>query len=294
MASGDLINASDYNNIRVKVANILGTGSGQTGYGQTVLSALNEATGDIIGTDEWDNLRNDIINIGLHQTNAQPFLTDVAAGDVITFGSSHPNNQYDTQINSYTTTKFNVSSARIATTAKLTKTYTTAWATALSYTATLTFASANEMRYFFNSGGKIRIASSRSGGTASTQNTDWTNLLAAAGNIDFGANTATTKKVYELTNAYQTIYSALGSGAYSTNEYRIEAKCNVATNSGATATIIDIRVQWIDNHLTGFQDSVDGTLQVDVAELKATGSMLPSGTFTITSGTFTDTAITGS
>jgi hypothetical protein len=38
-AKGDLIRASHFNDIRNKIAPILGTGSGQSGYGQTLSSA---------------------------------------------------------------------------------------------------------------------------------------------------------------------------------------------------------------------------------------------------------------
>ena len=52
-----------------------------------------------------------------------------------------------------------------------------------STTKTFTFASRNQLRYFFNAGGMIRLSWSRTGGTASSQNTSWTDTLTAAGTI---------------------------------------------------------------------------------------------------------------
>ena len=43
IASGSLVEASDYNTIQTKVDSILGTGSGDKGYGQAVSSSQQSA-----------------------------------------------------------------------------------------------------------------------------------------------------------------------------------------------------------------------------------------------------------
>ena len=58
---GTQILAADFVTIQDKVQALLGTGAGNTGYGQTVLSA-DVFTGNQITKAQWDALRYDIIN----------------------------------------------------------------------------------------------------------------------------------------------------------------------------------------------------------------------------------------
>jgi hypothetical protein len=99
---------------------------------------------------------------------------------------------------------------------------------------------------------------------------------------------------YRLSNVYQTMYTISSSGAYSSNTYRIEAKCDVSDNSGGTGRILDFRISWIDTHNSSGAgpDNVSGTLSLNVIEKRATGSLLPSGTFTIASPTYSTVTIT--
>lgn len=292
MATGDNILASDYNNIRNKVALVLGSGSGTYGYGQSLNSAA-ESTGQAVDAAGWNDLRNDLININLHQKGSQPSLNSPSSGGVIFYGSSYPNNSYNTLIDALTPTRFDVSGARVVYSGKGSAQTTNNWSNLAYCTATMTFGSSAQARYFFNSGGKFRISSSLDS-NGSTQSDSWADLLSSVGTIDFGADTATLKTVYQLTNSNQLIYSATDSGAYSTNVFRIYARCNVSNNSSGTATTFYIYVEWDDNHTNPYYDTVGGTLSLTMNELKATGSMLPSGTFTITSPAYSFSAITTS
>lgn len=292
MATGDNILASDYNNIRDKVGLVLGAGSGSYGYGQTLQSAA-EAVGYTVDAAGWNNLRYDLINIKLHQDGVQPAVVSPSSGAIVYYGSSHPNNSYNTLIDAATATRFNIAASRSVITAKLNRTTTAAWANLAYCTATITFSSADQARYFFNAGGKLRIASSLTG-SATPQSVAWANLLTSAGTRELSATATTAKTVYQLTSSNQLLYSITDSGAYSTNVYRIYARCNVADNSAGTATVYYIYVEWDDNHTNPYYDSVTGTLGLTVDELKASGSMLPSGTFTITSPTYSISTITAS
>jgi hypothetical protein len=61
----------DYNNIRTKVVEVLGVGSIDYGYGQTVRSsAVSES--NKVTVNEWGNLYFDIVNCYVHQTGAGP------------------------------------------------------------------------------------------------------------------------------------------------------------------------------------------------------------------------------
>ena len=60
------ITAAQYNAIQSSVASILGTGSGNSGYGQSVASSQ-VAAGSTIRLSQFTNLRNDLIRIRNHQ-----------------------------------------------------------------------------------------------------------------------------------------------------------------------------------------------------------------------------------
>jgi hypothetical protein len=64
---GTKIFAADYNAIQTLAQNVLGVGSGQFGYGQTVTSSQVQP-GDPFFLNDWLNLRTDLLKIGAHQT----------------------------------------------------------------------------------------------------------------------------------------------------------------------------------------------------------------------------------
>ena len=69
--TGLIIEAVDYNTKRTKIIGIMGTGAGQSGYGQTLLSS-SVAFGNTVTKAQWDNLRFDIFNARLHQDGLSP------------------------------------------------------------------------------------------------------------------------------------------------------------------------------------------------------------------------------
>jgi len=221
MAIGDFISATDYNTIRTKIFNVMATGAGNFGYGQTAFSSL-VAEGNSVTKTQWDALRYDIYNALLHQTGSATALTTVAVGDVVRFGASQPNFQYNTFADQATTNRFDLGTGQFVTEAIDNKTFTSSWANSLTATATITFSTAEQARFFFNAGGKIRFASSRTGGSAEAQNTSWSNLLSGAGTQAFAGGLAGIN-FFSLTNSYQTFYTTSGSAAYSANQWRLEA-----------------------------------------------------------------------
>ena len=74
--------------------------------------------------------------------------------------------------------------------------------------------------------------------------------------------------------------------------------CSEATNINGTASQITFRITWRDNYTDPGApapgDLVDGTLTLLVDELKASGPLLPGGAFTITSPTYSASAISAS
>jgi hypothetical protein len=83
---GTSIVASDYNNIYNKMAAVMGPGSGNSGYNQSLNSATVPATRTIISAAQWSNLRIDLLHARQHQTGLDESgnLTDPAPTCVFT------------------------------------------------------------------------------------------------------------------------------------------------------------------------------------------------------------------
>ena len=302
MTTGTQILAAQYVTIQDKAQSLIGTGSETRGYGQTVQSA-DVFSGNAITKAQWDALRYDIINIRVHQDGVLPNIVTIAVGDPIGYGAASPNSNYDTLLETAISNRFRIDASQSVVTAKTSATYTSSWSNSLTTTLTLTFSNSNEARYFFNSGGKIRLTPTIAGGTVTPQYTAWVNILNSIGTRSFGADTDPFVSYYNLTNTFQTYYTSFASSPYSNNSYTLEARTDVANNSTGTATQLFLRVTLADSYVdpdvaTGNVeppgDSVNGTLTISVSELKAAGSLQPSGSFTITSPTYSLSAISGS
>lgn len=307
MPTGDIISVTDYNNIRTKVVNVLGTGSGSSGYGQTVQSS-SVSVSSLVTKAQWDALRFDLYNCLFHQTGTVPTLTTVNVGDTIRYGAGHPNNQYDSQADVAVSNRFNLGSGQFLTNTNVaTATKGDAWYSQAYADLTCTFGTADQARFFFNSGGEIRVTTSRTGGSSTSQNSSWSSILASAGTRVFGGQLPSGgfspmngENFYRLTSSFQTYYQINASGAYSSNSYRLQARCNVSDNSAGTANIVYIRILLSDPYtdppnvgpLAGSyppEDTVDGTLTTTISEVRASGVLQPApstGNFTITSPSY--------
>jgi len=322
---------ADYNDIRNKVVAVLGNGSGNSGYGQQArINSVAVAEGTKVTINEWANLRFDIINAYKHINGVNPTTAQVAEGNTIRYTSSFtpdtgtldvPQKQYDDWANNITTNRFGIAGGESATTTAVSSSRTTAWISQCTCTIQFNWANSNLARYWFNSGGKIRVSAARSGGAGTAQNTSWTSLLSSAGTQSFGGalpNAGTTPNDgtnwYRTSSTFQTFYTATASSPYGSNNYQIQARCvDVASNSSGTAASGEIRVVFTDGYVdpgTVIQpgeavarnpadfppgDSIDGTLTVSVSLLFATGIMVPSSAvFTVTNPTLSVGAVTGS
>lgn len=293
-----IIDNDDYNNIRSKLELIMGTGIGQFGYGQSLVSSP-VSEGENITKDQWDSLRWDILNSRIHQDGTTPTVVASVRGSTIRYGAGNPNTQYNSQADIATTNKFNVGAGQFVIDSGATETRLVTWNTAVSSTVTVTFSSADRARWFFNSGGKIRFSSSRTGGSATSQNTSWSQLLENMGSVEFGGNVPEIN-FYSLTTAPQTFFSTVPAFPYNANAFYINVSCNVSDNSEGGATSITFLVTWRDSYTDSNPspppDAVDGILSLTVDELRAEGTLLPTGfgNFTISRPSYVITPITGS
>jgi hypothetical protein len=229
-AVNSIIVQADYNSIRNKVVAVLGNGSGNSGYGQQsriVSTAVTEGTKVTI--NEWANLRFDIINAYKHINGSNPTTAVVSEGNTIRYTSSFtpdtgtldvPQKQYDDWADNITANRFTVATSESGTTAVTTSSKTTPWVSQCECIIQFYWTNANDARYWFNSGGIIRISASRSGGVGTAQNTSWTSLLSAAGTQNFGgavpsAGTSPNDGTnwYKTTNTFQTFYQVASTGA---------------------------------------------------------------------------------
>ncbi len=294
MAAGDQIKDTDYNSLQDRVQLLLGTGTGSRGYGQ-VLQTSDVFDGNVITKTHWDGLRNDILSVRVHQDGNTPVAAAVAKGSPITYAII---SNFDSLLTVADANRFNIASGQSTVSIKATQSTSSTWSSQAQAILTVVFANSNEARYFFNSGGKIRIMGSRSGGSSTAQNTVWTNFLSNVGTISFGAATNQFLNYYDLTNSYQTYYQTGLSAPYSSNYFRLEARCDVANNSGGTASQVEIRITARDDYTDPGTpppgDSIDGTLSITVEELKASGTLFPSGSWNITSPSYSISAISTS
>ena len=202
MTLGTNVFAAQYVAIQNKAESMIGTGAGTLGYGQTVQSS-DVFSGNLITKAQWDLIKYDIINIKLHQDGTIPPVVNVNFGDPIGYGAGSPNTNYDTLLDDALAKRFLVSNSQSVVAAKASQTYSTPWSTQAQATLTVTFGDANQGRYFFNSGGKVRFTSSLVGAVTTPQITAWVNFLSSVGTVSYGAATDPTLTYYTLTKSYQ-------------------------------------------------------------------------------------------
>jgi hypothetical protein len=288
---GGIIEAVDYNSIRNKVIAVLGTGAGNTGYGQADrLNSAAVATGASVTAAQWQALRWDIFNALTHQNGSAPTIVSVSTGDTIRFGAANPNNAYDTFANTITNNRFNIGSGRSNAPGLGSKSQTFTWTSQAYIDINFTFSNANAARFFFNSGGELRIASTFARGTDTQQNRAWASLLSNAGSQSFGGNAPVAGlgainggNFYRLDSTFRTYYTRTDSFPYGSNNYQLQAKCNLASgnNSTGTANIVTIRALYTDGYVDPGNSPLDNPNTID----QVNGTMTVSASIRLPSGT---------
>jgi len=232
-------------------------------------------------------------------------------------GSPDPYTQFSVLITDIQNNRFTCATSQSVVESKGSASRSTPWGAGLATIGSrlrISWTSADQARYFFNSGGEIRVVSSRAGGSATSQNTAWTNLLNSAATRTFSAQLPNTAfgladgtNWYNLTNVYQTWYSLTDSSPYGANQYRIQARSldgTVANNASGTSQGLDILVLYQDNYQDPAVpphtestippiDQVDGVLTIAATCKRASGVLVPepgTGNFTIETPTVTLTS----
>lgn len=303
-----LIQTVDYNNIRNTISNVVGSGSASKGYGQSV-NSRSLSNHELVSQTDWDLLRFDILNARIHQVGSAS-LVEINENELISSTTASPYATTATTADS-AAERFKVAAGEFQTDLNVISierewgagTIPDTWIAEINTIFRVTFNSASDARHFFNSGGEIRITSSRvnppSGRSHDElQSTSWTTLLTAAGMQAFGGlypavssggvtRTAQTGlNFYNLTTGWTQFYRRAGTLEYSANAYILEARVDVANNTTGTATYIEFRVRFDDNYVdrpsgtgprgfpreVGPEDEVDGLFTVNVNVLRASST----------------------
>ena len=178
-ASSGSIEAAHYNGFVTSLNAIWGVGTGVRGLGQTTTLAAVSAT-DSITASQWATLLTRLKSISSHQGNDSNItidsVTNPSAGDSIEIITN-----LATDIGTLDT------SAAIATVAGLGSAITDTAVTSgnfsdtITQTDTLTFASEDKMRTFFNAGGKVTVSWALSGHTSDAKANEWSSLTSDCG-----------------------------------------------------------------------------------------------------------------
>jgi hypothetical protein len=132
------------------------TGGSTAGYGQTALA--NVTAGNAVLATSWATLVGNTASAATHQGSSITSVSAPVAGGTITFLSAIPTNLqtiYSNRLNA---------ASQGSTTANTVTTGST-WSQAATWTHTATFANGDAARYFFNSGGQLKLTMSHPAGS---------------------------------------------------------------------------------------------------------------------------------
>ena len=278
-ASGGLIEATDYNGFVASVNAIWGTGSSDSGYGQTTTLSTVTAASSTVTATQWSDLIARINSLRNHQTAGAPGsgITQPSTGNTITYLSS-----LSTQITTATSNKLlNAGDGTAASGGSGTASVSnaTGWTTTRSLEISYTFLSANQMRYFFNTGGFFHYNASSSVLAGNTKSADWDTLTNAFGTTVIEAQSSskgggsgslnvnnTNAGFYDLTATDTLVlrqYSTTAAGGYTSNYISSYARLNVIHASGPT--VIYLKIVFQDDAADTLDDTVSGTATLNTA-----------------------------
>jgi hypothetical protein len=287
MAVGDLITAARYNNAQGRVAAIIGNGSGNEGYGQTVTSEQ-VSSNVVINASHVNALYTDLRKIFIHQTGGVPnAIAEVDVGNTVAEDTSDGDalkgfKDYEDFISVIETAgnRFRLAAAQSSTlnNAKVIQ-RRNQWTAPIECEFGVNFTSADARRHFFNAGGSITMISSLSGtpvsGDSVAKSQDWASILGNAGTVSINHTETTTSGTgvvqsignYDLTTSYQEIYRKSATGVYGNNNYILFAKASDSSS-------IQLKFQFYDHNPGGFKidEPVLGLLEAKIGFVRASGS----------------------
>jgi hypothetical protein len=304
-ATGNAAGTGD-NNV-ANVNTVWGVGTGDKGYGQTTLPVLSAVTaGQTVTATQWATMLNRISSSASQQGSSITPITNPVAGDTISAYAA-----LSTNITTIFNNRLNCASVGTSITSGGAVSRTTSWTSSVTFTQTVTFASGDAARYFFNAGGRITHSFSRTGGSVNDQNTAITNLCTACGTLNYTAGTGTqtiaggsytgttktggsgsptissTTGYYDYTTANVQVFTQSASSyyGYEGNSVTINIRTNGTQGSnGDTGSVITIASVIAK---PGGLTTVDGTLTSTIA-------LVPSSTTQLTTTSWGTPTLAGS
>ena len=182
---GGLIEATDYNGFANTGANninkVWSTGTTDFGWGESALAEV--SVGATVTATNWASLVNNLASMG-SQTNTTitsrtaPVATNLiqVLANVATDINNITTNRGNAALSGTTSTTFTGTTSKTAATAQNAAGWT------ITFTHTVTFASANAARYFWNAGGLVRIDMSKTS-TGTDKDPDWNTFVGTVGTL---------------------------------------------------------------------------------------------------------------
>ena len=258
--AGDTILDDEYNAFltntsgTIGINHTMGTGATVYGLGQAELPTVQGGTdsGTTVTAASWNALLSALDNIGNHTNDSLTARTQVVAGDTIAIKAAIA---ADLVSLAAEVAGGSTSATAISAGSELQSSRSgTRYAGSHIVEHTVTFANANNMRFFFNAGGKIRVNLTRvaNGGGAATDKDDSVDeMIAAMGDFDI-ASLASTRSgsgetlttngfavgFQDVTTSYQTVFLLTqSSGTYTSMTLKAELKGNATAGSTTNVTI---------------------------------------------------------
>ena len=267
-SSGGLIEATDYNtfagNTTAGLNRVWSTGSGDAGWGQSSIATV--STSGIVTATNWATLVNNLSVTGSQTVTTLTARSAPVTGNIVSILAN-----VTTDITNCTTNRGNATSSGTeygvfsGTTSKTTVTGSGQAAWTIVFTHTVTFPSADQARYFWNAGGRVRLQYGKTS-TGTDIDPDWNTLAGYPGSIYLtgrvngttqsiagvsytgttriggtgGTETtlATTTGWYNLTGSPTTIFLLTNTNAPYTNE-------TIGTTATATSsTVLTLVTTW--------------------------------------------------
>lgn len=180
-SSGSQILASDYNTFQTNLNSIWSTGSGDSGWGQTAISAV--STGGVVTATNWATLVNTLSTTGSQTTTTITARTAPVTGNVVAILANVAADITSCTTNrGYATSSGTEYGTFTGTTSKTTATGSGQTTWTITFTHTVTFPSADQARYFWNAGGRVRLQYAKSS-TGTDIDADWNTFAGLPGSI---------------------------------------------------------------------------------------------------------------
>ena len=228
-----------------------GTGATVYGLGQPAIPTVAGGT-TTIAAAQWNSLLAGIDNIANHTNDTMTARTAVTAGDTIAIKSAVA---ADLATLAASVAGGSVNATAISVGSELQSSRASGrFAGSHIVEHTVTFANANNMRFFFNAGGKIRVNLTRvaNGGSSATSKDDSVDeMITAMGDFDIASVASTRSGTTEtlttdglaigfqdVTTSYQTVFLLTqANGTYTSMTLKGEIKGNATAGSTTNVTI---------------------------------------------------------